>query len=81
MSVEPGFGGQSFMPVALDKIAQLRQISDEQKLDLHIEVDGGIDLETGKQVIDAGADILVAGSALFRADHPADFIHTLKNVQ
>ena len=79
MSVEPGFGGQSFMPVALDKIAEIRRQAESiGKHDLHIEVDGGIDLTTGRQVIDAGADILVAGSALFHSDDPAGFTRELK---
>lgn len=79
MSVEPGFGGQSFMPVALKKIEQIRHIADRQgHSSLHIEVDGGIDRTTGRQVIDAGADILVAGSALFKAEDPANFVRDLK---
>lgn len=79
MSVEPGFGGQSFMPVALKKIEEIRRQADLLGLDgLHIEVDGGIDRTTGRQVIDAGADILVAGSALFKAEDPAAFIRDLK---
>ena len=80
MSVEPGFGGQSFMPSALDKIAALRAISREKGMELNIEVDGGIDLNTGKQVVEAGADILVAGSALFRAENPGEFIQTVHNM-
>ena len=79
MSVEPGFGGQSFMPVALKKIEEICRQADLLGLDgLHIEVDGGIDRTTGRQVIDAGADILVAGSALFKADDPAAFVRDLK---
>ena len=79
MSVEPGFGGQSFMPVALKKIEQIRRLADQQgHSSLHIEVDGGIDRTTGRQVIDAGADILVAGSALFKAEDPAGFVRDLK---
>ena len=79
MSVEPGFGGQSFMPVALKKIEQIRRMADQQgHTSLHIEVDGGIDRTTGRQVIDAGADILVAGSALFKAEDPAGFVCDLK---
>ncbi|MBQ8533356.1 MAG: ribulose-phosphate 3-epimerase [Clostridia bacterium] len=79
MSVEPGFGGQSFMPIALDKITAFRKEADRLGLDIDIEVDGGIGIETGKQVIDAGANILVAGSALFNADDPAAVINELKN--
>ena len=68
MSVEPGFGGQKFMPLALDKIRTLRGWLDEQNLDKHIEVDGGINAETGAQCKEAGADVLVAGSYVFKND-------------
>lgn len=78
MSVEPGFGGQSFMPIALEKITAFRKEADRLGLDIDIEVDGGIGIETGKQVIDAGANILVAGSALFNAENPAAVINELK---
>ena len=75
-----GFGGQSFMPIALKKIEEIRRQADLLGLaDLHIEVDGGIDRTTGRQVIDAGADILVAGSALFKAEDPASFVSDLKS--
>ena len=66
MSVEPGFGGQSFMMSAVDKVAALRKKLDEAGLNAHIEVDGGINAETGKFVKDAGADVLVAGSYVFK---------------
>ena len=66
MSVEPGFGGQSFMMSAVDKVAALRKKLDEAGLNAHIEVDGGINAETGKLVKDAGADVLVAGSYVFK---------------
>ena len=65
MSVNPGFGGQAFIPSALEKIAQLRKRIDELNLSTDIEVDGGIKPENAKTIIDAGADILVAGSAIF----------------
>lgn len=77
MSVEPGFGGQSFMPVSIPKIEALRQRAAERGLDYRIEVDGGINLETAKLVTQAGADTLVAGSALFKADDPAAFIQAV----
>lgn len=65
MSVNPGYGGQSFIPSALDKIAFLRQYIDENKLSCLIEVDGGINAETAQWVLDAGVDVLVAGSYIF----------------
>lgn len=67
MSVNPGFGGQKFIPSALDKIKNLKRIIDDKGLDVEIEVDGGIKLENARQVVDAGADILVAGSAVFNS--------------
>ena len=65
MSVEPGFGGQKFMPASLDKIRTLRSWLDEEGIQAHIEVDGGINGTTGKLVKEAGADVLVAGSYIF----------------
>jgi ribulose-phosphate 3-epimerase len=71
MSVNPGFGGQKFIPYALDKIRQARQIIEDKKYRCVIEVDGGIDTETLPAVIKAGAEVLVAGSAIFNAPDPA----------
>lgn len=68
MSVNPGFGGQSFIPEVLEKIKELRSLIDEKNLNIDIEVDGGIKAENIKQVVDAGANILVAGSAIFAQD-------------
>jgi ribulose-phosphate 3-epimerase len=65
MSVNPGFGGQKFIPNALNKIAALARMRVERKLDFRIEVDGGVDLETVTDVVKAGAELLVAGSAVF----------------
>ena len=72
MSVNPGFGGQKFIPHTLQKIAELRQLLDRTGSKALIEVDGGVNLETGRQLKDAGADVLVAGSAIFRAPNPAE---------
>ena len=66
MSVEPGFGGQSFIPESLEKLQELRQEIDARKLDVLLEVDGGINFETGKQCVAAGADVLVIGSYFFK---------------
>lgn len=68
MSVHPGFGGQKFIPDSLDKIRELRQAAEEQGIDLDIEVDGGIYRDNIEEVLDAGANIIVAGSAVFRGD-------------
>jgi ribulose-phosphate 3-epimerase len=71
MSVNPGFGGQKFIAYAVDKIRQVRQMIDSRNLRCSIEVDGGIDTETLPGVVRAGAEILVAGSAIFGAADPA----------
>lgn len=68
MSVNPGFGGQKFIPGALNKIERLAAVRRERKLNFLIEVDGGVTLENARAIADAGADILVAGSAVFGAD-------------
>jgi ribulose-phosphate 3-epimerase len=73
MSVNPGYGGQAFIPESLDKIAALRSLTDAL-----IEVDGGINAETAPDVIKAGADILVAGSYLFNAPDMAAAVRTLR---
>ena len=78
MSVEPGKGGQKFMPEALEKIAELRKIIDKNRLNCLIEVDGGINGETGQMCRKAGADILVAGSYLFGHDDFEERIKTLR---
>lgn len=78
MSVEPGFGGQSFMNEALDKIKTLRTWIDEHQYSCLIEVDGGINEETGKQCKNAGADVLVAGSYIFKHKDTKIAIESLK---
>ena len=79
MSVNPGYGGQKFIPESLTKIAELRRMIDERGLNTEIEVDGGINPETAKQCIDAGATVLVAGSAVFLASNPKDMISQLRH--
>lgn len=78
MTVEPGFGGQEFMSEQLLKIEKLRKYIDERSLCCEIEVDGGINTETAQLCIDAGADVLVAGSAVFKAKSPAEMIKKLR---
>lgn len=68
MSVYPGFGGQKFMPIALEKIKDIRNWANEQGKDLLVEVDGGINLDNVTTVIEAGANVIVAGSAVFKDD-------------
>ena len=69
MSVNPGFGGQKFMPEVLTKIKELKKIRDERKLDFDIEIDGGINFENSKEVIEAGANILVSGTTVFKSNN------------
>ncbi len=78
MSVNPGFGGQAFIPSALDKIAKLRKKIDELGLKTEIEVDGGVKPENAALVINAGADILVAGSAVFGK---RDYASAIKSIR
>jgi ribulose-phosphate 3-epimerase len=72
MTVHPGFGGQSFIAEVLDKVAAVRREVERQGLDVDIEVDGGIDVETAPRAVAAGANVLVAGSAIFGADAPLE---------
>ncbi len=80
MSVNPGFGGQSFIPNSLKKIEQLREIIVDADATALIEVDGGVNLENARDLIDAGADVLVAGSFVFKSDNPMETIWSLKSV-
>lgn len=80
MSVNPGFGGQKFIERSLSKVARLRRMIDERNLPTSIEVDGGVNLETGKRLLEAGADVLVAGNAVFAAPDPTQMIHQLKSL-
>jgi len=66
MSVHPGFGGQKFIPKVLDKIKELKIIKDKKNLNFDIEVDGGINFDNSKLVIEAGANILVSGTTIFK---------------
>jgi ribulose-phosphate 3-epimerase len=78
MSVNPGFGGQKFISNTMDKVRRLKAMIDERKLTVLIEVDGGINLETGKWMTDAGADVLVAGNAIFETNDPEAMIRKMK---
>ncbi len=79
MTVNPGFGGQAFLPEMLPKIAALRQLCDARGLAAHIEVDGGQDPRTARLAIEAGADVLVAGTAVFGSDNYAKVIADLRD--
>ncbi|MDR0734022.1 MAG: ribulose-phosphate 3-epimerase [Dysgonamonadaceae bacterium] len=78
MSVNPGFGGQQFIPRTTDKIRRLKEMIVARGLKTLIEVDGGVDMERGKRLAEAGADILVAGNFIFNAENPADVIRRMK---
>lgn len=84
MSVHPGFGGQKFIPESLDKIREVRVMLNEKNLETDIQVDGGIYVENVREVLDAGANVIVAGSAVFRGDageNTAKFMEILKNYE
>ena len=80
MSVNPGFGGQKFIPRTIDKVRRLRQMIDERGLSTLIEVDGGVNAKTGADLVAAGADVLVAGSYVFSHEDPKAAIHSLKEL-
>ena len=79
MSVNPGFGGQEFIPHTYQKIRNLRRMIHDRGLKTLIEIDGGVNLENASNIIKAGADVLVAGSCVFKSKDPKNTIHTLKN--
>lgn len=78
MSVNPGFGGQQFIDHSVEKVARLKEMITRRGASTLIEVDGGVNLETGKRLVDAGADVLVAGSHVFSSDDPEEAIRGLK---
>ena len=78
MSVNPGFGGQKFIKTSIEKLRQLRQMIEERQLNVRIEIDGGIDLENIGSVVAAGAEIIVAGSAIFGAKSPENAVRDLR---
>lgn len=80
MSVNPGFGGQKFIEHTIDKTIRLRQLIERSGSKALIEIDGGVNRETGKRLVEAGADVLVAGSAVFKAADPVEEVHILKHL-
>ncbi len=80
MSVNPGFGGQKFIPYTIDKIRQLRKMIDERGLQVHIEIDGGVTVENAASIIASGADVLVAGNTVFKSADPTSTIAQLKKL-
>jgi ribulose-phosphate 3-epimerase len=80
MSVNPGFGGQKFIENTYQKVQELRAMANELNPQLEIEIDGGVTLENSKQLIDAGASVLVAGNTVFASSNPQETIISLKNL-
>ncbi len=80
MSVNPGFGGQKFIYQTIPKVQKLRQMMIERNIHAHIEIDGGVGLQNAEKLLQAGADVLVAGSSVFKADDPVDMISKLKAI-
>jgi len=80
MTVEPGFGGQKFLDVCVPKIRRTRQLLDKHGLDLWIEIDGGVSAETIERCAEAGADVFVAGSAVYAADDPNAMVEQLRGL-
>jgi ribulose-phosphate 3-epimerase len=80
MSVNPGFGGQKFIPHTLEKIKELRRMIDGKGLNVKIEIDGGVTADNAKSIIDAGADVLVAGNTVFKSSNPIETIARLKKI-
>lgn len=80
MSVNPGFGGQKFISQTLEKITQLRSLCNIKGLQTLIEIDGGVTVENAPSIIQAGADVLVAGNTVFKSSNPIETITVLKNI-
>ncbi|WP_207493189.1 ribulose-phosphate 3-epimerase [Aridibaculum aurantiacum] len=80
MSVNPGFGGQAFIPQTINRIKQLRQLTDEKGLNVDIEIDGGVTVENAASIVAAGATVLVAGNTVFKSPDPIKTISQLKAV-
>lgn len=80
MSVNPGFGGQKFIEHTIDKVRELRELIERTGSKALIQVDGGVNLDTGRRLVEAGADVLVAGNSVFKAADPVAMIHELKSL-
>ena len=80
MSVNPGYGGQKFIEHSIEKVEKLKELINNKNSKALSEVDGGINLTTGKQIVEAGADVLVAGNSVFKAENPTQMIHQLKHL-
>jgi ribulose-phosphate 3-epimerase len=81
MSVNPGFGGQKFIPKTIDKVRSLRRAIDQAGVNVLIEIDGGVTLDNAPSIVEAGADVLVAGNTVFASNNPKGVIDMLKNIK
>jgi ribulose-phosphate 3-epimerase len=80
MSVNPGFGGQHFIERTYDKVKQLKALIEDEGASTKIEIDGGVTNKNAEELVNIGADVLVAGSYVFKSDNPKQTIHDLKNL-
>ena len=80
MSINPGFGGQKFEEITYSKVRKLRDMANKQNLNTHIEIDGGVSTANARKLLDCGADVLVAGSFVFKSENPTETIAELKAV-
>ena len=80
MSVNPGFGGQQFIENTYEKISRLKDLIIKRNSSALIEIDGGVSLQNARKLVECGADVLVAGNAVFRSENPVQTIHALKNI-
>lgn len=80
MSVNPGFGGQKFIQNTFNKVKKMRKLREETKSNFLIEIDGGVNLDNARKLVDSGADILVAGNSIFKSSNPISIIKKLKNI-
>jgi ribulose-phosphate 3-epimerase len=81
MSVNPGFGGQKLIPQSFEKVRRLRKMIDDRRLPTLIEVDGGMDLEQSRRMVEAGVDVIVAGNSIFKAKDPLEMIRMMKRIE
>ena len=80
MSINPGFGGQKFEDITYERVRKLRKMVNNNGLSTHIEIDGGVNIDNARKLIDAGADVLVAGSYIFKSENPLETISNLKSI-
>ena len=80
MSVNPGFGGQKFITNTFNKVKKLKELKEKNNNNFLIEIDGGVNIDNAKDLVDSGADVLVAGSSVFKSKNPIETIKKLKHI-